>query len=125
MLQGPGYGCRSPHAPHLRNRRGILSHGFGGDAFNSAAESFYREQLKKEQMGEAIDLWCEALRHLDGMSAWRDGTYNQALLSISKGKDASAYVKFLQVMGLNMFLRTGRSQVTGAGIRFHVNQDRI
>ncbi len=34
-------------------------------------------------------------------------------------------ILFLQVLGLGMFLRTGRSQVTGAGIRFHVNQDRI
>jgi hypothetical protein len=33
-------------------------------------------------------------------------------------------ILFLQGMGLGMFLRTGRSQVTGAGIRFHVHQDR-
>jgi hypothetical protein len=32
---------------------------------------------------------------------------------------------FLQIMGVVMFLRTGRSRTTGAGIRFHVNQDRI
>ena len=67
-----------------------------GDAFNSAAESFYRRQLKKEQMGEAIDLWCQAVRHLDGMPAWRDGTYNQALLSILKGKDAAALIMTLR-----------------------------
>lgn len=67
-----------------------------GDAFNQAAESFYRNQLKKEQMGEAVDLWCEALHHLDGMAAWRDGTYNQALLSILKGKDAAAWVNTLK-----------------------------
>ncbi len=59
-----------------------------GDTFNAAAESFYRAQLKKEQMGEAIDLWGEALHRLDNMAAWRDGTYNQALLSVLKGKDA-------------------------------------
>ncbi|WP_419660797.1 hypothetical protein Dvar_12030 [Desulfosarcina variabilis str. Montpellier] len=34
-------------------------------------------------------------------------------------------ILFLQVLGLVMFFRTGRSQTTGAGIRFHVNQDRI
>jgi hypothetical protein len=67
-----------------------------GNTFNSAAETFYRTQLKKEQMGEAIDLWCDALHHLDGMSAWRDGTYNQALLSILKGKDAAGLIRTLK-----------------------------
>ena len=67
-----------------------------GDAFNAAAESFYREQLKKEQMGETLDLWCDALHHLDGMSTWRSGTYNQALLSILKGKDALSLITTLR-----------------------------
>jgi hypothetical protein len=66
------------------------------DAFNAAAESFYREQLKKEQMGEALDLWCEQVRHLDGMPAWRDGRYNQALFSILKGQDAAALIDTLR-----------------------------
>ena len=66
------------------------------DAFNAAAESFYRDQLKNEQMQEAIDLWCEQVRHLDGMPAWRDGTYNQALFSILKGKDAAALIATLR-----------------------------
>ncbi|MFN2152569.1 MAG: prolipoprotein diacylglyceryl transferase, partial [Anaerolineales bacterium] len=34
-------------------------------------------------------------------------------------------ILFLQVLWLGMFLRTGRSEVTGAGITFHVHQDRI
>lgn len=34
-------------------------------------------------------------------------------------------ILFLQVMGLGMFYRTGRSETTGAGIMFHVNKDRI
>jgi hypothetical protein len=34
-------------------------------------------------------------------------------------------ILFLQVMGLGMFFRTGRSEVTGAGIMFYVNKDRI
>ncbi len=32
---------------------------------------------------------------------------------------------FLQAIGVIMFLRTGRSDVTGAGIRFHVKKNRI
>ncbi|MGD8702330.1 MAG: prolipoprotein diacylglyceryl transferase [Desulfosarcina sp.] len=32
---------------------------------------------------------------------------------------------FLQIICVIMFLRTGRSQVTGSGISFHVNHDRI
>jgi hypothetical protein len=32
---------------------------------------------------------------------------------------------FLQIAMVIMFLRTGRSQVTGSGISFHVNHDRI
>ena len=67
-----------------------------GDTFNQAAESFYRNQLKKERLGEAIDLWCEALQLLGGMTAWRNGTYNQALLSILKGKDAAALIRTLK-----------------------------
>ena len=34
-------------------------------------------------------------------------------------------ILFLQLLWVGMFLRTGRSQVTGAGITFHVHQDRI
>ncbi len=34
-------------------------------------------------------------------------------------------VLFLQLIWVIMFLRTGKSQVTGSGIHFHVNQDRI
>ena len=54
--------------------------------------------------------------------------------SVGQGADVLAGLRslwdptvilFLQIMGLWMFLRTGRSQVTGAGINFHVNQDRI
>jgi hypothetical protein len=36
-----------------------------------------------------------------------------------------AVILFLQVLGILMFLRTGRSQTTGSGLSFHVNHDRI
>ena len=67
-----------------------------GDEFNAAAESFYRGRLKKEQMGQAVDGWAEQVRHLDGMSAWRNGHYNQALFSVLKGKDAASLITTLR-----------------------------
>ncbi|MGD9211874.1 MAG: hypothetical protein PVI90_13915, partial [Desulfobacteraceae bacterium] len=49
------------------------------DEFNTAAESFYRNQLKKEQIGQALDLWCKEVEKLDGLPVWRAGRYNRAL----------------------------------------------
>ena len=54
--------------------------------------------------------------------------------SVGQGADVLAGLRalwnpgvifFLQAIGIIMFLRTGRSEVTGAGIRFHVHEDRI
>ena len=36
-----------------------------------------------------------------------------------------AAILFLQILGIVMFLRTGRSQVTGSGVSFFVNEDQI
>jgi hypothetical protein len=36
-----------------------------------------------------------------------------------------AVILFLQAVGIVMFLRTGRSQVTGSGVSFHVKHDQI
>ena len=63
-----------------------------GDEFNTAAESFYRENLKKEQMGQALDLWSEQIRQLDSMTTWRGGYYNRALFSLLEGKDAFHFI---------------------------------
>jgi hypothetical protein len=78
-----------------------------GDEFNAAAESFYRKQLKKEQMAQALDVWCEQVRQLDGLAAWRSGVYNQALLSVLKGKDAAAFIGSLRSAVLAEDLPTG------------------
>jgi hypothetical protein len=67
-----------------------------GDQFNAAAESFYREELKKEHMGQALDGWSEQVRQLDGMSTWRSGVYNQALFSMLKGNDAATFIAGLR-----------------------------
>ena len=63
-----------------------------GEEFNAAAEAFYREQLKKEQMAQALDLWCQQVRQMDSMASWRSGRYNQALLSVLQGRDAADFV---------------------------------
>jgi hypothetical protein len=63
-----------------------------GEQFNAAAETLYRERLKREQMDEALDFWVQRVRRLDGMSTWRGGYYNQALFSILGGRDAEAYI---------------------------------
>jgi hypothetical protein len=63
-----------------------------GDEFNAAAETFYRERLKKEQTGQALDQWSDQVRQLDAMSAWRSGHFNPALFSVLKGEDAAAFI---------------------------------
>jgi hypothetical protein len=65
-----------------------LTHG----EFNAAAEAFYRDHLRKEQMDEALDLWGVQVQNLDSMAAWRLGHYNQALYSVLKGADAAAFI---------------------------------
>jgi hypothetical protein len=67
-----------------------------GDEFNAAAESFYRERLKKDQVGQALDGWTRQVRRLDGMSTWRSGHYNQALFSVLGGKDAATLIATLR-----------------------------
>ncbi len=63
-----------------------------GEAFNMAAESFYRGRLKREQIGQALDLWCEEVENLDSLPTWRAGRYNQALFSVLEGMDAAAFI---------------------------------
>jgi hypothetical protein len=94
---------RSHHAVADRLTRRICetagaksSTAMSGDAFNAAAEFFYRNKLKKEQMSQALDLWREQARQLDNLSTWRSGVYNQALFSILKGRDAAAFIDTLR-----------------------------
>ncbi len=72
-----------------------------GDDFNTAAELFYRKRLKKEQLEESMDEWCDQVRQLDDLSTWRSGTYNQALFSILQGRDAAAFIDSLRAAVLS------------------------
>lgn len=47
------------------------------------------------------------------------------LLGGLEGIYSPSMLLFLQGLGIFMFFRTGRSEVTGAGLRFHVNRQRI
>ena len=67
-----------------------------GDEFNAAAEAFYRNNLKKEQMDQALAVWREQVRQLDNLSTWRSGVYNRALFSILKGRDAVSFIDTLR-----------------------------
>jgi hypothetical protein len=64
-----------------------------GEAFNSAAETFYRGKLKQEQTAEAVDAWCDAARQLDALETWRGGEYNPALFAVLRGDDAGTFIR--------------------------------
>jgi len=63
-----------------------------GEEFNAAAEAFYRERLKKEQMAEAMEVWSAQVRQMDSMTNWRNGQDAQALFSLLQGSDAADFV---------------------------------
>jgi len=63
-----------------------------GEEFNAAAEAFYRERLKKEQMAEAMEVWSAQVRQMDSMANWRNGQDAQALFSLLQGSDAADFV---------------------------------
>lgn len=91
--ESKGYSVSSRLTRRICKTAGVSSPmKLSGDEFNSAAESFYQDQLKKEQIGHALDLWCEEVQKLDGLPAWRSGRYNEALMSILKGMDAADFI---------------------------------
>lgn len=60
--------------------------------FNQAAEQYYRDTLRIEQMTEACAVFLNGLRKLDGMATWRRGYYNQSLLYILNGRSAADFL---------------------------------
>ncbi|MBU2646650.1 hypothetical protein KKI24_18220 [bacterium] len=63
-----------------------------GHEFNKAAEQYYRDGLRQENMREAMEVLKAGAEELDSMHAWRKGTHNEALMSILGGKNAAAFV---------------------------------
>jgi hypothetical protein len=93
IAEGGGQAVADRLTRRICRKAGVSSPmSLSGDEFNAAAESFYRETLKKEQMRQALEVWVEQVRQLDGMANWRSGYYNQALLSVLKGKDAASFI---------------------------------
>lgn len=60
--------------------------------FNSTAEKYYREGLRKENMKEAMEVLESYVGELDSMQSWRRGEYNTSLMNILQGKDARDFV---------------------------------
>lgn len=57
-----------------------------GQAFNTAAEAYYRRSLRRRQTAEAFDQLTQDAQSLDGWSSWRSGTYNRPLMALFDGR---------------------------------------
>ena len=64
-----------------------------GGEFNAAAEKFYRGRLKREQIDQAVEVWCGAAHRLDALETWRNGEVNPALYAVLKGDDAENFIR--------------------------------
>lgn len=64
-----------------------------GNDYNAAAEEYYRNGLRKENMREAMKALESHAAELDSLESWRSGEYNTALMSVLKGKNAKEFVK--------------------------------
>ncbi|RPJ82118.1 MAG: hypothetical protein EHJ94_02850 [Deltaproteobacteria bacterium] len=87
------------HAASGKLTRGILEKTgsnnpmkLSGEEFNSAAENYYRTDLKKKQIAAALNLFQQDVAELDSWQTWRDGYYNQALLDTLKGAGGEKYL---------------------------------
>lgn len=59
-----------------------------GEAFNTAAERYYRKVLRKRQIAEGLNVLEQDLRSLDAMAILRRDIYPDALASILDGRSA-------------------------------------
>lgn len=66
-----------------------------GREFNSAAETYYRDGLRRENMKEALNVLARKASQLDSMGSWRKGDYNEALMSVLNGKNAAVFVELI------------------------------
>jgi hypothetical protein len=85
---------------HSKLTRGILDKAgvrspmeLTGCEFNSVAERFYREDLKRRQIAEGLQMLRQDLARLDSWESWRTGRYNKTLWSILKGMGAEEYLR--------------------------------
>ena len=64
-----------------------------GQTFNHAAETYYREELRKAHMQESFDAFCESIETIDSWQSWRTGRYNRELLYVLDGMSAADFLE--------------------------------
>jgi hypothetical protein len=64
-----------------------------GTEFNTAAEAFYRNSLRRCHLAEGIQVLECDLAAMDSLQAWREGTYNRPLFQILDGHDARGFLR--------------------------------
>ncbi len=64
-----------------------------GREFNTAAERYYRGDLRIACMQEAFEVLEEDFICLDSWQTWREGKYNKALFSILDGKNPKDFLR--------------------------------
>ena len=62
------------------------------DEFNRAAETYYRETLRRQQMAEGLDVIERDLAAIDTPGAWREGRYNRPLYKLLRGQGAREFL---------------------------------
>lgn len=63
-----------------------------GAEFNSAAERYYRVELKNRAIAEAFGLLEADFKAIDAFSSWREGTYNKDLYALLGGRSAPDFL---------------------------------
>jgi hypothetical protein len=61
--------------------------------FNSTAEEFYREDLKRRHIAEGFQMLRLDFAKIDSWQSWRSGKYNKTLWKILKGRGAEEYLR--------------------------------
>jgi hypothetical protein len=62
------------------------------EVFNQAAEQYYRDTLRRNQMEEGLNLLEKDLDAIDAPHTWRQGHYNRPLYQILRGSNAREFL---------------------------------
>jgi hypothetical protein len=68
----------------------------GGDAFNTAAERYYRGTLRVRQMREALDMLADDFRHMDANAALGRDVFREALDALLDGGGAWEFLERIE-----------------------------
>jgi len=85
---------------HSKLTKGILDKAgtgnplaISGYEFNSTAEEFYREDLKRRHIVEGFQMLRLDFAKIDSWESWRSGKYNKILWKILKGQGAEEFLR--------------------------------